>query len=289
MDLNEHTASELGAMIAQRKCTAVELAQACLSCIDARDKDVEAWAYVDREHVVAGSREAGAVIMGKTVTVELAAFHWARTRNPHDLERTPGGSSSGSAAAVADHMVPLALGNQTGGSTIRPAAFCGVVGSKPSFNLISRAGMKPLVDSADTVGLIDRVHSKLKWTRDEHAPLKIILADRMWIKLIKLGGWGALLFYLSQTPVSFNPVWVLIYVAIFVVGGTVYVLIAKPLIAWVSGPRDDTTASPTGTIDRHHMHQAGCLFFIRMRLPVGDLAKNFLWSLLVVKISKREW
>jgi amidase len=94
--------------------------------------------------------------MGKTVTVELAAFHWARTRNPHNLAHTPGGSSSGSAAAVADFMVPLALGTQTGGSTIRPAAFCGIVGYKPSFNLINRAGVKPLAESQDTVGLFGR-------------------------------------------------------------------------------------------------------------------------------------
>jgi len=105
---------------------------------------------------VAMLREAGAVIMGKTVTFELAAFHWARTRNPHNLEHTPGGSSSGSAAAVADFMVPLALGTQTGGSTIRPAAFCGVVGYKPSFNLINRAGVKPFAESQDTVGLFGR-------------------------------------------------------------------------------------------------------------------------------------
>jgi Asp-tRNA(Asn)/Glu-tRNA(Gln) amidotransferase A subunit family amidase len=105
---------------------------------------------------VALLREAGAVIMGKTVTVELAAFHWARTRNPHNLAHTPGGSSSGSAAAVADFMAPLALGTQTGGSTIRPAAYCGVVGYKPSFNLINRAGVKPLAESQDTIGLFGR-------------------------------------------------------------------------------------------------------------------------------------
>jgi amidase len=105
---------------------------------------------------VALLREAGAVLLGKTVTVELAGFHWSRTRNPHDLAHTPGGSSSGSGAAVADGMVPLALGTQTGGSTLRPAAFCGVVGCKPSFNLVNRAGMKPLAESQDTVGLFAR-------------------------------------------------------------------------------------------------------------------------------------
>ena len=105
---------------------------------------------------VALLREAGAVLLGKTVTVELAGFHWSRTRNPHDLAHTPGGSSSGSGAAVADFMTPLALGTQTGGSTLRPAAFCGVLGYKPSFNLINRAGMKSLAESQDTVGLFAR-------------------------------------------------------------------------------------------------------------------------------------
>jgi Asp-tRNA(Asn)/Glu-tRNA(Gln) amidotransferase A subunit family amidase len=91
--------------------------------------------------VVARMRAAGAVIIGKTVTAELAYSHPGRTRNPRDLERTPGGSSSGSAAAVAAGMVPLAIGTQTNGSMIRPAAFCGVYGVKPSHGSISRAGM----------------------------------------------------------------------------------------------------------------------------------------------------
>ena len=89
---------------------------------------------------VARLREAGAVIIGKTVTTEFAYFHPGPTRNPHDLERTPGGSSSGSAAAVAAGMVPLAVGSQTNGSVIRPAAFCGVYGVKPTHGTISRHG-----------------------------------------------------------------------------------------------------------------------------------------------------
>jgi Asp-tRNA(Asn)/Glu-tRNA(Gln) amidotransferase A subunit family amidase len=101
---------------------------------------------------VALVREAGAVVLGKTVTTELAYFSPGRTANPHDLGRTPGGSSSGSAAAVADHMVPVALGTQTAGSIIRPAAFCGVVGYKPSFGTISRSGVLPFAESLDTVG-----------------------------------------------------------------------------------------------------------------------------------------
>lgn len=105
---------------------------------------------------VARLRRAGAVILGKTATTELALYHPSPTRNPHDQCRTPGGSSSGSAAAVADEMVPLALGSQTAGSTIRPAAFCGIVGFKPTFGAISRAGMKPVSPSLDTVGLFAR-------------------------------------------------------------------------------------------------------------------------------------
>ena len=102
---------------------------------------------------VALLRRAGCVILGKTVTTEFASVHPARTRNPRNRAHTPGGSSSGSAASVADHMVPLALGTQTGGSTIRPAAFCGTVGCKPSFNSINRAGLKFAAESLDTIGL----------------------------------------------------------------------------------------------------------------------------------------
>jgi Asp-tRNA(Asn)/Glu-tRNA(Gln) amidotransferase A subunit family amidase len=105
---------------------------------------------------VALAREAGAVVLGKTVTTEFATFQPNQTRNPHNLAHTPGGSSSGSAAAVADGMVPLALGTQTAGSLMRPAAYCGVVGFKPSFGGINRAGAKPLSDTLDTVGTIAR-------------------------------------------------------------------------------------------------------------------------------------
>ena len=101
-------------------------------------------------------RKAGCVILGKTVTTEFAHNPPARTRNPRNTAHTPGGSSSGSAAAVADHMVPLALGTQTGGSTIRPAAYCGIVGYKPSFGSINRAGLKFAAESLDTIGVLAR-------------------------------------------------------------------------------------------------------------------------------------
>jgi amidase len=102
---------------------------------------------------VAQLRDAGCVILGKTVTTEFASSVPAGTRNPHNLGHTPGGSSSGSAAAVADAMVPIALGTQTGGSVIRPAAFCGVVGYKPSFGSIGRAGIKFVAETLDTIGV----------------------------------------------------------------------------------------------------------------------------------------
>jgi Asp-tRNA(Asn)/Glu-tRNA(Gln) amidotransferase A subunit family amidase len=103
--------------------------------------------------VVARLRAAGAVIMGKTVTTEFAYFSPGKTRNPHNPEHTPGGSSSGSAAAVGANMVPLAIGSQTNGSTIRPAAYCGAVGFKPTHGLISRHGALMLSRSLDHVGL----------------------------------------------------------------------------------------------------------------------------------------
>ena len=105
---------------------------------------------------VALARAAGAVVMGKTVTTEFATFQPNQTRNPHNLAHTPGGSSSGSAAAVADGMVPLALGTQTAGSLSRPASYCGIVAFKPSFGGINRAGVKPLSDTLDTVGTMAR-------------------------------------------------------------------------------------------------------------------------------------
>lgn len=128
-------------------------------------------------HIVARLRTQGAIVPGKTVSTEFAYLRPSRTRNPHDSRRTPGGSSSGSAAAVADHMVPVAIGTQTAGSTIRPAAFCGVVGFKPTYGLIDTTGVRPLAPSLDTIGIFSRdvddarnVFEALTPTRDEFAP-----------------------------------------------------------------------------------------------------------------------
>jgi Asp-tRNA(Asn)/Glu-tRNA(Gln) amidotransferase A subunit family amidase len=103
--------------------------------------------------VVERLKAAGAIVMGKTVTTELAFLHPGKTRNPHNPAHTPGGSSAGSAAAVAAGMVPLAVGTQTGGSVIRPAAFCGVTGFKPTFGAIPRRGILMQSPSLDTVGV----------------------------------------------------------------------------------------------------------------------------------------
>jgi Asp-tRNA(Asn)/Glu-tRNA(Gln) amidotransferase A subunit family amidase len=105
---------------------------------------------------VALLRRAGAVILGKTATCELAGMAPAATTNPHNAAHTPGGSSSGSAAAVADFMVAAALGTQTGGSVLRPSSFCGVFGYKPTYNTFNKAGLKPAAESIDTIGWIAR-------------------------------------------------------------------------------------------------------------------------------------
>ncbi|MGE5522170.1 MAG: amidase [Rhodospirillaceae bacterium] len=205
---NTLTATDASRLMSAGKMTATQLAEDCLARIAERERDVQAWAYVDADQIlsqarkldresrrsplhgipfgfkdiidtadmpteygspiyaghrpawdaacVAVLRKAGALIMGKTVTVEFASRYPNKTRNPHNLAHTPGGSSSGSAAAVADHMTALAVGTQTGGSVVRPAAYCGVVGMKPTFNILNRAGVKPNAESLDTLGLMAR-------------------------------------------------------------------------------------------------------------------------------------
>ena len=115
---------------------------------------------------VALTRKAGGVLLGKTVTTEFANLHPGPTRNPHDLARTPGGSSSGSAAAVADHMVPIALGTQTTGSTIRPASFCGVFGYRPTYGEHRLHGVMEASGSLDTLGILARSLDDVALWRD---------------------------------------------------------------------------------------------------------------------------
>jgi Asp-tRNA(Asn)/Glu-tRNA(Gln) amidotransferase A subunit family amidase len=189
-----------------------QLAEACLARVREAEPQVQAWAFIEPEHVLAQARAAdylrktgapigplhgvpvgikdiidtadmptedgtvlhagrtpiedatvvarlraaGAVIMGKTVTTELATYSPGKTRNPHNPEHTPGGSSSGSAAAVAAGMVPVALGSQTNGSVIRPAAFCGVYGFKPTYGLIPRHGVLRQSRTLDQLGVFAR-------------------------------------------------------------------------------------------------------------------------------------
>lgn len=212
MDLADLNATELVRKIQNGEITSSELVEACISRIDAREDEIGAWAYLDRDHVrkqaefcdkfrasgapcgplhgipvgvkdifdtddyptengtvldagrmpaknctvVTRLRAAGAIIMGKTVSTELAVYAPGKTKNPHDATRTPGGSSSGSAAAVAAGMVPLAVGSQTNGSVIRPASFCGVIGFKPTHGQISRHGALALSRTLDHVGIFAR-------------------------------------------------------------------------------------------------------------------------------------
>ncbi|MBM3491984.1 MAG: amidase [Alphaproteobacteria bacterium] len=130
--------------------------------------------------VVAAIRLAGAVVMGKTVTTEFAYRTAGKTANPHNPAHSPGGSSSGSAAAVADHMLPLAFGSQTGGSVIRPAAYCGVVGYKSSFGAWTLAGVKPMCHSLDSLGVFARQVADLPLVRAALAggPDKIAALER---------------------------------------------------------------------------------------------------------------
>ena len=210
--LNALGLAEAAAGIRDGRLSSAELVGDCLKRIDEVDRDVEAWAFLDRDHAmrqagdaddhrkqgkaigplhgvpvgikdifdtgdmptefgsrlwpgrtprrdaaaVARLRAAGAVILGKTVTTEYAYFNPGKTRNPHNPDHTPGGSSSGSAAAVAALMVPGAIGSQTNGSVIRPAAFCGVVGFKPTHGLIPRSGALLLSRALDHVGVFAR-------------------------------------------------------------------------------------------------------------------------------------
>ncbi len=131
--------------------------------IDTADLPTEMGSPIYRGHrpttdaaCVALVRAAGAVILGKTVTCEFAGMTAGATTNPHNIAHTPGGSSSGSGAAVADFMVPAAFGTQTGGSVLRPASYCGVFGFKPTFGAFNRRGVYPAAESLDTLGLIAR-------------------------------------------------------------------------------------------------------------------------------------
>jgi Asp-tRNA(Asn)/Glu-tRNA(Gln) amidotransferase A subunit family amidase len=212
MSFHALSLTDAAAGIRDGRFSSTELVADCLKRIDVVDRDIEAWAFLDRDYAmqqaqaaddhrkqgkatgplhgvpigikdifdtgdmptefgsklwagrtprkdaaaVARLRAAGAVILGKTVTTEYAYFNPGKTRNPHNPDHTPGGSSSGSAAAVAALMVSGAIGSQTNGSVIRPAAFCGVVGFKPTHGLIPRSGALLLSRALDHVGVFAR-------------------------------------------------------------------------------------------------------------------------------------
>jgi Asp-tRNA(Asn)/Glu-tRNA(Gln) amidotransferase A subunit family amidase len=216
--LNELTATEIVAGIGQGRFTCEAVARACLERVDARERQVHAWTYIDAATALASaravdksgkrgpfagvpfgvkdiidtydmptewgtpiyrgrqperdaacvalSRKAGGVLLGKTVTTEFANLHPGPTRNPHDLTRTPAGSSSGSAAAVADFMVPIAIGTQTTGSTIRPASFCGVFGYRPTYGEHRLHGVMEASGSLDTLGILARSVEDIALYRD---------------------------------------------------------------------------------------------------------------------------
>ena len=135
----------------------------------------------------------GAIIMGKTATSELAYLGPPKTTNPHDYSRTPGGSSSGSAASVASLMAPLSVGSQTGGSIIRPASYCGVVGYKPSYGLISRNGVLKTSNSLDHIGMFGRkvedvaLLAKVLIKKDSHDPATIYYSSENILEETKKG------------------------------------------------------------------------------------------------------
>ncbi len=203
--LNELSASEIARCVKAGEITAEAVTRACLDRIEARQADVQAWAYLDADQaldqaraldqgphrgplhgipigvkdiidtfdmptemgspIYAGNRPtgdascvalirgAGAVILGKTVTCEFAGMSPGVTRNPHNPDHTPGGSSSGSGAAVADFMAAAAFGTQTGGSVLRPSSYCGIIGFKPSYGTFNVGGVKAAAVSLDTLGL----------------------------------------------------------------------------------------------------------------------------------------
>lgn len=211
-DFSKLTVYEAAQRIADGRISALELTEACLSQIEAREEEVGAWTWLDPDYAraqageaddvrakgygigplhgvpigikdildtadmptengtvvhkgrqpdadavaVSALRDAGAIILGKTVTTELAVFGPGKTRNPHHSGHTPGGSSSGSAAAVASYMVPAAIGTQTAGSVIRPASFCGIFGFKPTHGYIARVGCLNQSPPLDTIGLFAR-------------------------------------------------------------------------------------------------------------------------------------
>ena len=237
--LNELSATEAAAAIRAGDITSEALVGACLERIEAREKEVGAWQFLDPDLALAQARacdrsdaggllhgvpiavkdiietadmptaygspiydgnrtkwnaacvtlvrNAGAVIMGKSVTTEFAAFYPGKTANPRNLQHTPGGSSSGSAAAVADNMVPIGFATQTAASIIRPAAFCGVVGYKPSFGSFSLVGVKTFAESLDTLGTITRTLDDAALMRAALLAVPLVSETKRTLNALRIG------------------------------------------------------------------------------------------------------
>ena len=149
--------------------------------------------YSQNAEIIDLLHAAGAIVMGKTATSELAYLDPSKTTNPHDYSRTPGGSSSGSAASVASFMAPLSIGSQTGGSIIRPASYCGVVGYKPSYGLISRNGVLQTSYALDHIGVFGRtvedvaLLAKVLIKKDHHDPATIYYSAENILEETKKG------------------------------------------------------------------------------------------------------
>ena len=149
--------------------------------------------YSQNAEIIDLLHSSGALIMGKAETTELAFLNPSRTKNPHDYSRTPGGSSSGSAAAVASYMAPLSIGSQTGGSVIRPASYCGVVGYKPSYGLISRNGVLKTSEKLDHIGVFGKsvkdvaLLAKVLIKKDSFDKATVYFSSENFLKAIKKG------------------------------------------------------------------------------------------------------
>ena len=249
IDTASLNANELVDKLKSGDISSVDLCKAYIKRIEKFDKDVEAWAFLDKKILLEKAEEAdeyrksgkpmgllhgipialkdiigtydmptecgtvlrkgktqsqnaeivdllkseGAIIMGKTATSELAYLAPPPTRNPHDYSRTPGGSSSGSAAVIATHMAPLSIGSQTGGSVIRPASYCGVVGYKPSYGLISRNGVLRTSNALDHIGIFGRtvedvaLLAKVLIKKDHHDPATIYYSAENILEETKKG------------------------------------------------------------------------------------------------------
>ena len=233
------TATEIVAAVNAGDLTCEAVATACIERIEARENTLRAWAFFDRDAVIAAARaadrapsrgalqgvpfgakdiidtadmptahgspiyrgnrtawdapciaacrSAGAILFGKTVTAEFAHVEPGPTRNPHNPQHTPGGSSSGSAAAVGAHMVPAAFGTQTTGSAIRPAAFCGAVGYKPSYGDFSLTGVRDNSPTLDTLGLIARSVDDLALFRSAVMTLPVEPLELVSVGALRIG------------------------------------------------------------------------------------------------------